>query len=201
MKILPTAKKAFLVTIVFSMMVLLLPNYSKAAENPSLNNNQPNTDIPLTENEELILTQEYENIDDWINILDPYVNLTKDGTFKLDPNTPASIKESYDWDALQEHINQLNSEIITNNLNVTKNKEIVDPSKNNSILLASSSIGVTKTQKYWWGYTRWLNNTDTKNAIKNLRMAGNITSTSKLFKYIGLPIAGFSATVMGVITN
>lgn len=196
MKILLTAKKAFLVTIVFSMTVLLLPNYSKAEENPLPITNQPNTDTPLTENEELTLSQEYENIDDWINTIDPYVIVTEDGTFKLDPNTPTSITESYDWNALQEHINQLNSEIVTNNLQITEDKEIIDPSDNNFMTLVAST-GVTKTKKHWWGYTRWLNNSDTKNAIKNLRNAGNISSTSYLFRYIGLPLAGFTSTVAG----
>lgn len=143
---------------------------------------------PLTAEEEQQLSQQYENLDSVISAVEPFVKVTSTGRFILDPFAPTWYKERYAWDALQEHFNELNQQADAGTITITANKEIIENIQ---------MYGVTKTKKHWWGYTRYLNNTDTKNAIAKLNSFGSVVSLAVFFKALNLPTVGFVTSFAG----
>ncbi|MEM5687767.1 hypothetical protein AAHB49_22865 [Bacillus cereus] len=163
---------------------LILPQTSFAS--PPIDPDRDTT--PLTPEQEQLLVEKYE-MDSMITEVEPFVTYSENEGIKLSSNIPSALYEKYKLSSLEEHFSQLNREVsmgmiaIDSDLNITS--------------LKMNTAGISKVQKYWWGFTRWMDNIDTKNAVIKLKGVGNISSTSVFLRALGLPIVGFVTSVVG----
>ncbi|MEK5102758.1 hypothetical protein [Cytobacillus sp. FSL M8-0252] len=158
--------------VVFMLIGGLFPHLSNAEE---------------FDNEEEL--KQYEiDIEKMISEVEPYVTVTNQGRFLLNPFTPKALRDKYDLDNLEVRLNELNQEAEQGIITILSDKTII---QNVEVQ------GVTKTVKHWWGYTRYLNNKDTINAIDQLReFDKDVKSSSTILKILKIPVLGFVASVV-----
>ncbi|SDB81281.1 hypothetical protein [Shouchella lonarensis] len=99
---------------------------------------------------------------DLILAVEPYVEVTNDGYLQL-KDVPQHIYEAYQLDALQQHFDEVNSEVAEGNLAISSDLDVV---------VKDPEVGVNtvygRWTYHWWGYDRKFDRAQTRRYISYL---------------------------------
>lgn len=126
----------------------------------------------------------------FIQIIKPYVEVTKEGKIQFKENVPKKIYDTFQLEKLQLHFDHLNS--LSQQDYIVINKDLSIKNK-----LYSPSAVYGKWTYHWWGYDRNFNNEQTLDAIDyyNTVAAGGAIATGATFWLP--PVAGILGASSG----
>lgn len=109
-----------------------------------------------------------------------YLIIESDGTISLSKKTPRSF-ETYNLQALESHLNQLNEQVLTGEIIINDDLSINEK---------NSRGNVSKRVKYWWGYSNWYSYNDVKYELQLANNAVKLYGASAVITGVFSPAAG-----------
>jgi hypothetical protein len=140
-----------------------------------------------------------ERSHDVINLLDPYVLRSADGTLSLQP--PPALAKEVGAPAIAEltaGLAGLNVQIRAGKLATTSDHRVYDP----AVRSLSVQGGWTGFRYYWWGWQAWLNEFWTQRLLAVIAIGGGLATYCALGVATSIPcgaIIAIAATFGGVI--
>lgn len=170
--------------LVSSLLALILllgvvtPSY--AAINES--GNKSSAEKTKIAKEKVMSAKEQEKM---IKAVEPYVKVTKEGTFKLE-NVPEKLYKKYELDQLQKHFDNLNASAKKGNITINEDLSIQDnsPTANaskSSDMTTLACQGVNTDPKwYWWGTSEKMDSCRTNDFIADLNTITAVNAGASL---------------------